>query len=80
MFSQLTLLLMYLSLETVPTIRTGLGIPVELIDQVNSVIFCMSQAVLLRLVTFLLGSLTVYLIALFFRIYFYLLNVVFVLQ
>ena len=36
---------MYMSLETVPTIRAGLGIPVELIDQVNSVIFCMSQAV-----------------------------------
>ena len=45
MFSQLTLLLVYMSLETVPTIMAGLGIPVELIDQVNSVIFCMSQAV-----------------------------------
>ena len=58
-FSQSTHLLMFLSLETLTSIiRTGLPIPVELIDLVNSVITFLSQMTLLRWLTFLLRSQT----------------------
>ena len=72
---------MFLSLETLTSIiRTGLPIPVELIDLVNSVITFLSQMTLLRWLTFLLGSQTVILIVLLFWISFFLLTLVFVLQ
>ena len=61
-------------------IRTGLPILVELINLVNSVIIFLSQMTLLGRLTFLLGSQTAILIALLFRIYFFLLILVFVLQ
>ena len=52
-FSQSTHLLMFLSLGTLTSIiRTGLPIPVELIDLVNSVITFLSQMTLLRWLTF----------------------------
>ena len=58
---------MYLSLETLTSIiRTGLPILVGLIDLVNSVIIVLSQTILLRWLTFLLGSLTVILTVLLF--------------
>ena len=60
-------------------IRTGLPIPVELINLVNSVITFLSQMTLLRWLTFLLGSQTVILIVLLFWIYLFLLMLVFVL-
>ena len=48
---------MFLSLETLTSIiRTGLPILVELIDLVNSVIIFLSQMILLRWLTFLLGK------------------------
>ena len=50
--------------------RTGSPILVELIDLVNSVIIFLSQMTLLRWLTSLLGSLTVTLTVLLFRIYF----------
>ena len=54
---------MSLSLETLTSIiRTGLPIPVELIDLVNSAITFLSQMTLLRWLTFPLGSQTVMLI------------------
>ena len=60
--SQSTHLLMFLSLETLTSImRTGVPIPVELIDLVNSVI----------IYSFLLGSQIVILIVLLFWIYFF---------
>ena len=78
-FSQSTHLLMFLSLETLTSIkRTGLPILVELIDLVNSVIIFLSQMTSLRWLTFLLGSQI--LIVLLFWIYFFLLTLVFVLQ
>ena len=71
MFSQSNHLLMCLSSETLTSIiRTGSPILMELIDLVNSVIIFLSQMTLLRWLTFLLGSKTVILIVLFFRIYF----------
>ena len=80
-FSRSTHLLMFLSLETLTSIiRTGLPIPVELIDLVNSVITFLSQLTLLRWLTFLLGSQTVILLVLLFWIYFFLLTLVFVLR
>ena len=60
-FSQLTRLLMFLSLETLKSIiRTGLPILVELINLVDSVIIFLSQMTSLRWLTFLLGSQTDY--------------------
>ena len=53
-------------------IRTGLPILVELIDLVNSVIIFLSQATLIRWLTFLLGSQTVILTVLLFWSYFFL--------
>ena len=80
-FSRSTHLLMFLSLETLTSIiRTGLPIPVELIDLVNFVITFLSQMTLLRWLTFLLGSQTVIVIVLLFWIYFFLLMLVFALQ
>ena len=80
-FSKSTHLLMYLSLETLTSIiRTDSPILVELIDLVNSVITFPSQMTLLRLLAFLLGSLTAILTVLLFWIYFFLLTLVFVLQ
>ena len=80
-FSQSTHLLMFLSLETLTSIiRTGLPILVELIDLVNSVIVFLSQMILLRWLTFLLGFQTVIPIVLPFWIHFFLLTLVFVLQ
>ena len=62
--------LLFLSLETLMSIiRTGLPIPVELINLVNSVITFLSQMTLLRWLTFLLGSQTVILIVLLFWIF-----------
>ena len=78
--SRSTHLLMFLSLETLTSIiRTGLPIFVELIDLVNSVIIFLSQVILLRWLTFLLGFQTEILIVLLFRIDFFLLMVTFVL-
>ena len=72
---------MYLSLETLTSImRTGLPIMVELIDLVNSVIIFLSQTMLLRWLTFLLGSQNVILTDMLFWISFLLLTLVFVLQ
>ena len=80
-FSQLTHLLMFLSLETLMSvIRTGLPILVELIDLVNSVIIFLSQMTLLRWLMLLLGCQAVILILLLFWIYFFLLMLVLVLQ
>ena len=80
-FSPSTLLLMRLSLEALTSIiTTGLPILVELVDLVNSVIIFLSQMTLLRWLTFLLGPQTVILIVLHFRIYFFLLTLVLVLQ
>ena len=80
-FSQLTHLLMLLSLETLTSIiKTGLPILVELTDLVNSVIIFLSQTILLRWLTFLLTSQAVILTVLLFWIYFFLLMLVFVLQ
>ena len=79
--SRSTHLLMFLSLETLTSIiRTGLHIPVELINLVNFVITFLSQMTLLRWLTFLLGSQNVILIVQLFWIYFFLLTLVFVLQ
>ena len=79
-FSRSTHLLMFLSLETLTSIiRTDLPILAELIDLVNSVIIFLSQMILLRWLTFLLGSQTVILIVLLFWIFFFLLMVTFVL-
>ena len=79
-FSQSTHLLMLLSLETLtPIKRTSLPILVELINLVNSVLIFVSQMTLLRGLTFLLQSQTVILMVLLFRIYFFLLTLVFVL-
>ena len=61
-------------------IRTGLSIPVELTDLVNSVIIFLSQMTWLKWLTFLLGSQTVILMVLLFWIYFLLLILVFILQ
>ena len=59
-FSRSTLVLIFLYLEMLTSItRTGLGFLVELIDLVKSVIIALSQMVLLRWLTFLLGSQTV---------------------
>ena len=64
-------LLILLSLETLMvTIRNGLPILMELIDLVNSVIIFLSQTILTRWLTFLLGSQTVILTVLLFWIYF----------
>ena len=64
-FSPSTHLLMFLSLETLTSIRrTGLPILVELIDLVNSVTFFLSQVTLLRWLTFLFRFQTVILIVL----------------
>ena len=80
-FSRSTHLLMYLSLETLTSIiRTGLPIPVELIDLVNPFIIFLSQTALLKWLTFLLGSQTMILTVLLFWIYLFLLTLVFVLQ
>ena len=79
-FSRSTHLLMFLSLENLTSIRSGLPILVELIDLVNSAIIFLSQMTLLRWLTFLLGSQTVILIVLLFWISFFLLTLVFVLQ
>ena len=80
-FSQSTHLLMCLSLETLTFItRTVYPTLVELIDLVNSVMIFLSQMTLFRWLTFLLGSLTVTLTVLLFRIYFCLLTLVFFLQ
>ena len=75
-------LLMFLSLETLTfIIRTGLPILVDQIHLVNSVIIFLSKMTLLiRWLTFLLGSQTVILIVLLFSTYFFLLTLVFVLQ
>ena len=79
--SRSTHLPMFLSLETlISVIRTGLPILVEVIRLVNSVIIFLSQMILLRWLTFLLGFQTVILIVLLFWIYFFLLTLVFVLQ
>ena len=59
-------------------IRTGLPILVELIDMVNSVMIFLSQMTLLRWFTYLLRSQTAILIVLLFRIYLFLLTLVFV--
>ena len=60
-------------LETLTcSIRTGLPVLVELIDLVNSVIIFVYQINLLRLLTFLLGSLTVTVTVLLFWIYIFL--------
>ena len=73
--------LLCLYLQTLRSItKTGLPILVELIDMVNSVIIFLSQTTLLRWLTFLLRSLTVILTVLLFRIYLFLLTLVFVLQ
>ena len=80
-FSQSTHLLMCLSLETLTFItRTAYPTLVELIDLANSVMIFLSQMTLFRWLTFLLGSLTVTLTVLLFRIYFCLLTLVFFLQ
>ena len=80
-FCPSTLLLMRLSLETLTSIiTTGLPILVELVDLVNSGIIFLSQMTLLRWLTFLLGPQTVILIVLHFRIFFFLLTLVLVLQ
>ena len=65
-----THVIMYLSLETLSIIRTGLPILVELVDLGNSVIIFLSQTALLRWLTFLLVSQTVILTVLLFWIYF----------
>ena len=71
-FSGSTHLLMFLSLETLTSIiRTGLPILAELIDLVNSVIIFLSQMILLRWLTFILGSQTVILTVLLFWISFF---------
>ena len=55
-FSQSTHLLMFLSLETLTfIIKTGLPILVEVIHLVNSVMIFLSQMILPRWSTFLLG-------------------------
>ena len=72
-FSQLTHLLMCLSLETLRSIiRTAQPILVELTDLVNFVIIFVSQTTLLQLLNFLLASLTVTLTVLLLWIYLYL--------
>ena len=79
-FSRSTHMPMFLSLETLMSvIRTGLPILVEVIKLVNSVIIFLSQMILLRWLTFLLGFQTVILTVLLFWIYFFLLMLVFVL-
>ena len=79
-FSWSTHLLMVLSLETLKSIiRTGLLIPVQLIDLVDSVIIFLSKTTLLRWITFLLASKSVILTVLLFWI-FYFLTLVFVLK
>ena len=81
MFSGSTHLLIFLSLVTLMSIiRTDLPILVELNDLVNFVIIFLSQTILPRCLTFLLGSQTVILMVLPFWIYFFLLTRVFVLQ
>ena len=61
-------------------IRTDQSILVKLIDLVNSVVRFLSQVILFRWLTFLLGFLSVNLIVLLFWIYLFLLMLVFVLQ
>ena len=79
-FSWSTHLLMVLSLETLKSIiRTGLLIPVQLIDLVDSVIIFLSKTTLLWWITFLLASKSVILTVLLFWI-FYFLTLVFVLK
>ena len=79
-FSRSTLLLMYLSLETVTSIiRTGSLFLAELIDLVNSIIIFLSQMTLHRWSTFVLGSMTVILKVLLLWICLFLLMLVFVL-
>ena len=74
-FPQSTHFLMCLSFETsMSIIRTGQPILVEMIDLVNSVIIFQSHMILLRCLTFLLGSLTVILTFLLFWIYLFLLT------
>ena len=69
---------MCLSLETLTSIiRTGLPILVELVNLINS---ALSQMTLFRWLTFLLGFQTVILTLMLFRLYFFLLTLVFVLQ
>ena len=70
-FSRSTNLLLFLSLQTLTFIRTGLPILVELINLVNSVIIFLSGMTLLRWLTFLLQSQTVILIVLLFWISFF---------
>ena len=61
-----------LSFKTLTSIiRTGLPILAELIDLVNSVIIFLSQMILLRWLTFILGSQTVILTVLLFWISFF---------
>ena len=76
-FSWSTHLLMVLTLKSI--IRTGLLIPVQLIDLVDSVIIFLSKTTLLRWITFLLASKSVILTVLLFWI-FYFLTLVFVLK
>ena len=77
-FSQSTLLLVFLPLETLMSIiRTGLSILVELM---NYVIIFLFQITLLRWLTFLLRSQTAIIIVLLFWISFFLLMLVVVLQ
>ena len=64
-------MLIFLSLESLtPITRTGLSILVELIDLVNSAIIFLSQMILLRWLTLLLGSQTVIVIVLLYWIFF----------
>ena len=80
-FSRSIHLLMFLSLDTLTSIiKTGSPILVELIDLVNFVIVFLSQMILLRWLTFLLGFQTVIPIVLPFWIHFFFLTLVFVLQ
>ena len=61
-------------------IRADLSVLVELVDLVNSVIILLSQIILLKWLTFQLGSKTVIFIVLLFGIYLFLLTLVYVLQ
>ena len=60
-------------------IRADLSVLVELVDLVNSVIILLSQIILLKWLTFQLGSKTVIFIVLLFGIYLFLLTLVYVL-
>ena len=80
-FSRSNHLIICLFLETLTSIiRTDQPILVELIDLVNSVIILLSPLTLFRWLTLLPGLLTLILTVLLFRIYTFLLNLVFVLQ